>query len=69
LNPNSLEVVNAALEPALGNVPVGNTFQFERQGYFATDPVDHKPEKPVFNRVVTLRDSWAKIEKEALAQK
>ena len=69
LNPNSLEVVDAALEPSLADVPVGSAYQFERQGYFAADPVDHRPDKPVFNRVVTLRDSWAKIEKEALAQK
>lgn len=66
LNPKSLEVVNAALEPSLGDVPVGSTYQFERLGYFSTDPVDHQPDKPVFNRVVTLRDTWAKIEKEAL---
>ena len=69
LNPNSLEVVHAALEPSLADVSVGSTYQFERQGYFATDPVDHRPDKPVFNRVVTLRDSWAKIEREAMAQK
>ena len=66
LNPDSLEVVNAALEPSLAEVAVGSAFQFERQGYFATDPVDHEPAKPVFNRVVTLRDSWAKIERAAL---
>ena len=66
LNPNSLEIVYAALEPSLGDVPVGSTCQFERLGYFSTDPVDHRPDKPVFNRVVTLRDTWAKIEKEAL---
>jgi glutaminyl-tRNA synthetase len=69
LNPDSLEIVNAALEPSLAGVPIGNAYQFERQGYFATDSVDHQPDKPVFNRVVTLRDTWAKIEKEALAQK
>jgi glutaminyl-tRNA synthetase len=69
LNPDSLEVVNAMLEPALGNIEAGSSYQFERQGYFATDPVDHKPDEPVFNRVVTLRDSWAKIEKAALAGK
>ncbi len=68
INPNSLEIVNAALEPSLGDVPVGSTCQFERLGYFSTDPVDHQPDKPVFNRVVTLRDTWAKIEREALAQ-
>jgi len=66
LNPNSLEIVYAELEPSLGDVPVGSTCQFERLGYFSTDPVDHRPDKPVFNRVVTLRDTWAKIEKEAL---
>jgi glutaminyl-tRNA synthetase len=66
LNPDSLEIVNAMLEPALGNVEPGSAYQFERQGYFATDSVDHQPDKPVFNRVVTLRDSWAKIEKAAL---
>ena len=69
LNPDSLEVVNAVLEPALGGVQAGSAFQFERTGYFSTDAVDHRPGKPVFNRVVTLRDSWAKIERAALAQK
>lgn len=68
LNPNSLEIVNAVLEPSLGDVTVGSSYQFERLGYFSTDPVDHQPDKPVFNRVVTLRDTWAKIEREALAQ-
>ncbi|MCH8071306.1 MAG: glutamine--tRNA ligase/YqeY domain fusion protein [Proteobacteria bacterium] len=68
LNPNSLEIVNAVLEPSLGDVPVGSSYQFERLGYFSTDPVDHQPDKPVFNRVVTLRDTWAKIEREAPAQ-
>ena len=66
LNPDSLEVVDAMLEPSLGNVPVASAFQFERLGYFSTDPIDHTTGKPVFNRVVTLRDTWAKIEKIAL---
>ncbi len=66
LNPDSLEVVNAMLEPALGKIETGGAYQFERNGYFATDSVDHRPAKPVFNRVVTLRDSWAKIEKAAM---
>ena len=66
LNPNSLEIVNAVLEPALRNVAVGSAFQFERTGYFSADTVDHAADKPVFNRAVTMRDSWAKIEKEAL---
>ena len=69
LNPNSLEVVQAAVEPSLGDVVPGSALQFERTGYFSTDPVDHTADKPVFNRVVTLRDSWAKIEKQALAKK
>jgi len=69
LNPDSLEVVHAALESSLGDVPAGSTFQFERLGYFSADAIDHTPDKPVFNRVVTLRDSWAKIEKEALQLK
>ncbi len=68
LNPNSLEVVTAVLEPALDNVTAGSAWQFERTGYFSADTVDHTPDKPVFNRVVTLRDSWAKIEREALAK-
>lgn len=69
LNPNSLEVVTAVLEPALDNVTAGSAWQFERTGYFSADTVDHTTDKPVFNRVVTLRDSWAKIEREALAKK
>jgi glutaminyl-tRNA synthetase len=61
INPNSLEVIeDAKLEPALGEAAPGQHFQFERLGYFFTDPVDSKPNKPVFNRTVTLRDTWAK---------
>ena len=66
LNPDSLEVVNAMLEPALGDET--GAVQFERLGYFTPDSVDHSADDPVFNRIVTLRDSWAKIEKHALAQ-
>jgi glutaminyl-tRNA synthetase len=66
LNPDSLEVVDAMLEPSLGDLPATSAFQFERLGYFSTDPLDHTPGKPVFNRVVTLRDTWAKIERQAL---
>ncbi|HWF09259.1 MAG TPA: glutamine--tRNA ligase/YqeY domain fusion protein [Bryobacteraceae bacterium] len=63
LNPNSLEVLtDAKLEPALANAAPGERFQFERLGYFAVDP-DTRPAKPVFNRTVALKDSWAKIEK------
>jgi glutaminyl-tRNA synthetase len=63
LNPGSLEVLHACkVEPSLAAAPPGSRFQFERLGYFAVDP-DSKPEAPVFNRTVTLKDSWAKIEK------
>jgi glutaminyl-tRNA synthetase len=62
LNPNSLEVVTAQVEQALGNVAAGDGFQFERLGYFAADP-DSASGRPVFNRTVQLRDTWAKIEK------
>ena len=61
LNPNSLEVVSARLEPSLGGAKAGERFQFERTGYFFADPVDHGPGRPVFNRIVPLKDSWAKI--------
>lgn len=56
LNPDSLKVVSALVEPSLADVPAGARFQFERIGYFCADP-DSKPEKPVFNRTVTLKDS------------
>jgi glutaminyl-tRNA synthetase len=68
LNPQSLQLIeNAALEPALADAAPGERFQFERLGYFCADPVSSAPRRPVFNRTVTLRDSWAKIEQEALA--
>ncbi len=64
LNPNSLEVVEGAkLEPMLGNAAAGAHYQFERTGYFYVDPKDSKPGAPVFHRVVTLKDSWAKEQK------
>ena len=65
LNPESLNVVAAIMEPALsgeGSIP----YQFERLGYFCADARESSAERPVFNRVVTLRDSWAKLEKQAL---
>ncbi|MEP6716221.1 MAG: glutamine--tRNA ligase/YqeY domain fusion protein [Terriglobia bacterium] len=63
LNADSLEVlVNCRLEPALNDPPVSAFYQFERLGYFCVDP-DSRPGKPVFNRTVPLRDTWAKIEK------
>jgi glutaminyl-tRNA synthetase len=62
LNPGSLEVVrNAKAEPGLAESRPGDTFQFERLGYFCVDP-DTRPDAPVFNRTVSLRDTWAKIE-------
>ncbi len=62
LNPNSLEVLaNSFVEPSLGGAAVGEIIQFERQGYFCLDR-DSTPEKPVFNRAVGLRDTWARIE-------
>ena len=64
LNPNSLEALtDARLEPALADAQAGTAVQFERQGYFCLDP-DATPERPVFNRTVGLRDSWAKIQKQ-----
>jgi len=64
INPNSLEVlINCQLEPRLANAKPGERFQFERNGYFCVDADDSKPGKLVFNRTVTLRDTWAKIEK------
>jgi glutaminyl-tRNA synthetase len=61
LNPDSLVVKTARLEPSLASAAAGSRFQFERVGYFAVDP-DSAPGKPVFNRTVTLKDAWAKIE-------
>ena len=61
LNPASLEVVTALVEPALAALPPGEVVQFERQGYFCPDP-DSRPGAPVFNRTVGLRDSWAKTQ-------
>ncbi len=63
LNPSSLEIINSKVEPGLLNAKNGERFQFERQGYFCVDSKDSSKEKLVFNRTVTLRDSWAKIEK------
>ncbi len=59
LNPHSLEVIRAKVEPSLASAEVGARYQFERVGYFAIDP-DSKPGAPVFNRTITLKDSWSK---------
>ncbi len=69
LNPDSLDIVGARLEPSLGDAKVGERYQFERTGYFTPDAHDDSEERRVFNRIVTLRDSWAKIEKQALQAK
>jgi len=59
INSNSLEVVNAKCEPALADACPEERYQFERLGYFALDP-DSRPNKLVFNRTITLRDTWTK---------
>jgi glutaminyl-tRNA synthetase len=62
INPNSLEVLtDCQVEQSLGSAKPGDRFQFERQGYFCVDP-DSTKNRLVFNRTVTLRDAWAKIE-------
>jgi glutaminyl-tRNA synthetase len=62
LNPESLQILNGFVEPSLAQTDVGERFQFERLGYFCTDQ-ESTPEKPVFNLTVSLKDTWAKIEK------
>jgi glutaminyl-tRNA synthetase len=64
LNPASLETLTSCrVEPSLKDAKPGDKFQFMRQGYFCADLKDHFPERPVFNRTVSLKDTWAKIEK------
>jgi glutaminyl-tRNA synthetase len=58
LNPESLKVLQAVIEPALAQAQPEDRFQFEREGYFVADRYDHSPEKPVFNRILDLRDSF-----------
>ena len=60
LNPHSLKIVRAVVEPLLANAQRDDRFQFERHGYFVADRVDHMPAKPVFNLAVSLKDSWSK---------
>jgi glutaminyl-tRNA synthetase len=69
LNPGSLEVRSGCkLEPSLAGVEPGVQVQFERLGYFALDPTS-TPEAPVYNRIVTLRDTWARIRKQQAQNK
>ncbi len=64
LNPNSLQVIKDALiEPAVVTEKPDERFQFERQGYFFADPIDYTDEKPVYNKIVGLKDSWGKKRK------
>ena len=60
LNPDSLKVVTAYVEPSLAHVPASAHFQFERHGYFVTDRVDHAGDRLVFNKITGLKDTWAK---------
>ncbi len=65
INPKSLEVIESAfVEPSIVGAPVGKQYQFERVGYFTVDP-DSTPDKLVFNRTVTLKDDWVKVQKQA----
>ncbi len=70
LNPNSLKIIkNALIEPAIVSDNIDERFQFERQGYFYKEPVDYSDEKPVFNKIVGLKDSWAKKTKKVEPKK
>jgi glutaminyl-tRNA synthetase len=60
INTDSVHIVRAQLEPALQDAAAEDRFQFERHGYFVADRIDSRPGAPVFNRTVTLKDSWAK---------
>ncbi len=60
VNPDSLEVIKGYVEPSLKSAGIQDKFQFQRIGYFCVDK-DSKEGQPIFNRTVTLRDSWAKI--------
>jgi len=68
LNDDSLQTVTAKLEPSLADLATGIAVQFERLGYFCVDSEEDTPDARVFNRIVTLRDSWAKLEKQAMQQ-
>ena len=59
LNPDSMRVVTAWLEPSLRGAAPDERFQFERHGYFVTDRHDHRASKPVFNKITGLKDNWS----------
>ena len=63
LNPDSLITVQARIEPALAAAARETRVQFERKGYFFADPLDSREGAPVFNRIVTLKDTWSKLAK------
>jgi glutaminyl-tRNA synthetase len=60
LNPESLKLVTAYVEPSLVKAKGDEKFQFERHGYFVADRVEHGDVKPVFNKIVGMKDTWAK---------
>lgn len=65
INPDSCNVLkNSIVEPSLSAATLDDRFQFERQGYFCLDSKESQPGRPVFNRIVTLRDSWEKAQKQ-----
>jgi len=69
LNPDSLRTLTRCyVEPALTEAKIGEAFQFEREGYFCLDQAQNSADRPVFNRVVTLRDTWARIEQQQVAE-
>jgi glutaminyl-tRNA synthetase len=68
LNPESLKISPFFVEPSLKGAPLGSKFQFERLGYFCVDSIDSSENSLVFNRTVTLRDTWAKIQKKQQKQ-
>jgi glutaminyl-tRNA synthetase len=69
LNPDSETVLRGCfIEPSLSDLPVGETVQFERLGYFCPEP-DSTPDAPVFNRTLTLRDTWAKVQAKGRSDK
>ncbi len=69
INPNSLEEIDCFVEPDLKKAKPGDRYQFERLGYFCVDLVDSKADELVFNRTITLRDTWTKMKKSQTSKK